>query len=164
MTDEERIPIKIFVRDNGRALFVCPSCGFTHEIDVSKYKGRGAQTLSARCRCHKVLAITFDFRGHVRKDVTLSGSFRVLDKGMGHMKGVMMVRNLSLTGMAFEVTSGMEPMVGQKVAVEFHLDDRKMSHIEKDAVIRSTGNGLIGCQFVDYGELDPAIGFYLQSY
>ena len=161
---DETLPIKIFVRDNGRALFVCPSCGFTHEIDVNKYKGRGAQTLNARCRCQKILAINFDFRGHARKDVDLSGSFRVLDKGMTHMKGVMLVRNLSMTGVAFEVTGGDEPMVGQKIALEFHLDDRKMSHIQKDAMVRSTGNGLVGCQFVDYGELDPSIGFYLQSF
>ena len=162
---DETLPIKIFVRDNGRALFVCPACGFTHEIDVSKYKDRGAQTLHARCRCQKVLAINFDFRGHARKDVDLSGSFRVLDRGMTHMKGVMMVRNLSLTGIAFDPTSGAEPMVGQKVAVEFHLNDRKVSHIEKEVIVRSIGNGgLIGCQFIDYGELDPALGFYLQSF
>ena len=161
---DETLPIKIFVRDNGRALFVCPACGFTHEIDVNKYKGKGSQTLNARCKCQKVLAINFDFRGHTRKEVNLSGSFHVLDKGMTHMKGVMMVRNISLTGVAFEVTGGAEPMVGQKIEVEFHLDDRKMSHIVKDAMVRSVNDWLVGCQFIDYGDLDPALGFYLQSF
>ena len=75
----------------------------------------------------------------------------------------MIIYNLSRTGIGFSVSDGLELRVGQKLRLEFQLNDRKASIIVKDAVIRSVHDQIVGCEFDGRGELAGALGFYLQG-
>ncbi len=158
---ESTIQIKVYVQKDDRALLVCPACGHTHELDAAKFRDQ-THALTGRCRCQNILSVSLEFRNQARKEVQLTGSFTMLspDKGAG---GSILIYNLSRTGIGFSVISGPEPQVGQKLRLEFQLDDRKGSRISKDAVVRSVHGEMIGCAFHDQGELAGALGFYLQG-
>lgn len=155
------IPVKAYVQNNDRVLLVCPACGTTHDLDAAKFRGKG-QSLKARCRCRNILHISLDFRNQARKEVLLSGTFSSEDATLGG-SGRMTVYNLSRTGIGFAVTSGQEPWIGQKLRLEFRLDDRKQSMIVKNAVVKSLHGHIVGCEFDEYGGLAGALGFYLQK-
>lgn len=155
------IPVKAYVQKNDRVLVVCPACGTTHELDADKFRGKG-HSLKARCRCRNILNIAIDFRNQARKEVLLSGTYSSLDATLGG-SGRMTVYNLSRTGIGFAVLSGQEPWIGQKLRLEFQLDDRKGSKIVKNAVVKSLHGSIVGCEFDEYGGLAGALGFYLQD-
>lgn len=157
---DEKIPIKLFVHDKPSALLVCPVCGFVRELDVSKYPHLGGKTVNARCRCNSVLSISFDFRNQIRRQVMLDGSFTILEPGMDDTSGSITIHNISKKGIGFSVLGGYEPMVGQRVHLEFHLDDRKHSLVEKDCIVRSVRGDVVGCEF-ENDDLGTALGFYL---
>ena len=155
------IPVKVYVQDSGRALLVCPSCGLAHELDAAKYRNQ-SHTLTARCRCRNTLSISLEFRSQARKEVRLEGSFRSRNPASS-AGGSMIIYNLSRTGIGFSVLSGEEPRIGEKLRLEFQLDDRKAGIIIKNAVVKSVHDQIIGCAFDDHGELAGALGFYLQG-
>ncbi len=158
---ESTIPVKVYVQDTGRALLVCPSCGFTHELDAAKYQNQ-SHTLTARCRCRNTLSILLEFRNQARKKVQLEGFFRSRNPS-SPVNGSMIIHNLSCTGIGFSVMSGMEPQAGDKLSLEFQLDDRNGSTIIKNAVVKSVHGQIIGCAFDDRGELAGVLGFYLRG-
>ena len=158
---ETIIPVKVYVQDHERALLVCPACGLTHELDAAKYRNQ-SHALTARCRCRNTLRISLEFRSQARKQVRLEGSFRSLNQASS-ASGSMAICNLSRAGIGFSVLSGIEPQVGEKLHLEFQLDDRKASKIIKKGVVKSVNSHIIGCAFDDHGELAGALGFYLQD-
>ena len=80
MTEVKKIPVKVYVREDGRARLICPVCGFHRELDASKFRGKAAHPLNARCHCRNILSIDFDFRSCKRKAVQLDGYFPPLTR------------------------------------------------------------------------------------
>lgn len=159
-TEVKKIPIKVYVRDDGRARLVCPVCGFHRELDASKFRGKASQALNARCRCQNILSIKFDFRTQRRKEVQLDGYFSSLDPNVD-VSGSMTVYNISSRGIGFGVSGSQQPMVGLRLSLKFTLDNRKQSQIEKTGTVRSVYEDIVGCEFDEDSVPNGDLGFYL---
>ena len=53
--------------------------------------------------------------------------------------------------------------IGQKIQIEFVLDDSKHTTLKKTAVVKSVNDNRIGCEFHKEQAFDKDLGFYLSD-
>ena len=158
MTESERQE-KSFVKDDDMAIIVCPTCTGAKSINVAQY--RNAQhTISVKCKCGAAFKVLLDFRQSYRKPTDLSGTYAMQSPASGG--GVVKIRNVSLSGLCFEVHGTHDINIGQKAIVEFTLDNRKETRIKKLVKIRSVRGHSIGCEFYQDQAFEKDLGFYLR--
>lgn len=150
---------RTFVKDDDVAIIVCPDCSAAKSISVTQF--RNAQhTVTVKCKCGHSFKVLLDFRQSYRKPTNLTGTFAMRPPAVGG--GLVKIRNVSLTGLCFEVHGVHDIKIGQKVDIEFTLDNRKETHIKKKAIIRSVRGHLIGCEFHQDQAFEKDLGFYLR--
>ena len=154
-------PLTIHIRDNNAATLVCPACGLVRQIAVAKFRN-DRHTLAIRCRCGHVYSVLLDFRRHFRKPTSLAGTYVSRDPA-GPGGGVIRILNISRSGVGFTVSGRHRILPGQELQIEFQLTDRNRTVIKKQAVVRTVQENTVGCEFVCGGELDKALGFFLQG-
>ena len=153
--------IKVHVRDNNTATLICPSCSTVKHLSAERLL-HARHTVSVRCRCQHVFSVLFDFRRHFRKQTSLAGTYVVTSDG-GFGGGIIHINNISRGGLGFTVSGLHRIEIGQELLIEFQLNDRKRTHLKKQAVVRSVRQNAIGCQFKDKTDMDRDLGFFLQS-
>ena len=154
-------PLTIHIRDNTAATLVCPACGLVRQIAVAKFRN-DRHTLAIRCRCGHVYSVLLDFRRHFRKPTSLAGTYVSRDPA-GPGGGVIRILNISRSGVGFTVSGRHRILPGQELQIEFQLTDRNRTVIKKQAVVRTVQENTVGCEFLCAGELDKALGFFLQG-
>lgn len=150
---------KIYVADDGRATITCPHCGLTRQARVDQYRGR-KHTIKVNCSCDLSFPVSLEFRRTYRKKTDLKGTYRILSGDGGG--GQVAIRDLSRNGIGFTVSGIHSIRIGQRVLIDFTLDNRKQSRLQKEAVVRSVDNNLIGCEFNNQQAFEKDLGFYLQ--
>lgn len=147
---------KVFVNGNNVATFVCPKCGKAKRADVSKFTGLDKEVkLKAKCGCGHSYSAKLERRKQTRKEVNLRGA--VFDRGR---RVPVKVENLSRSGLKLKLTNRTEFKVGDKVKVEFTLDDPSASKVIREAVVRKKCPGVAGVEFVTSEHYDK-FGAYL---
>ena len=154
-------PLTVHIRDNNAATLVCPACGLVRQIAVAKFRN-DRHTLAIRCRCRHVYSVLLDFRRHFRKPTSLAGTYVSRDPA-GPGGGVIRILNISRSGVGFTVSGRHRILPGQELQIEFQLTDRNRTVIRKQAVVRTVQENTVGCEFLCAGELDKALGFFLQG-
>ena len=150
---------KTFVPENGLAPITCPNCGITKQVPVADYCGK-KNTLKIRCRCLQTFTVELEFRQSHRKRTELHGFYEILaDNGGGRAA----IKDLSKNGMGFLVSGVHNVRVGQKIEVNFALDDQKNTPLKKMAVVRSVHQNRIGCEFRKDQAFEKDLGFYLRA-
>ena len=153
---------KIYITPKKTATITCPKCRISKTVDVSKLVSlEKVLKVNGRCPCGHVFKSFIERRMHYRKELKLAGSFVRLVSGKSSGREDMIVRDLSLTGMKFEVYENLNFSEGDVLQVEFRLDDVKNTLIKKQVVIRNIKNSCIGAAFVQTGIEDNTLGFYL---
>ncbi len=149
---------KIFVNVENLALFKCPECGLERTEDMTAYQHLG-KTIKTKCtcKCGHIFFVTviMEKRKYYRKETNLPGQFSTLDN---QISGLMTVKNVSLSGLRFKLNENKKLKVGDKVNVEFTLDDTPRSVIQKEAEIKSIKDLSIDAEFTNvelYGRLGP---------
>ena len=73
------------------------------------------------------------------------------------------IRNISRGGIGFTVSGihSLEP--GLPLILDFTLNDKKMTRLRKQALVRTVNGNYIGCQFPENDPVEKALGFYLQN-
>lgn len=154
---EER---KVFITKENKATFVCPKCQRMHTGDVSEYKDIDrAVRIKCKCGCGHVYSVLLERRKYYRKKTDLPGVYI-----FGEFRTPMRVRDISRTGLKFELKGKRHLMPGDKLVVEFPLNDEKKTFIQKEIVIKTVNGLLVGTEFCEVTPGDPmdkAIGFYL---
>ncbi|THB74625.1 MAG: hypothetical protein D6B25_13110 [Desulfobulbaceae bacterium] len=150
---------KIFVADSGKATICCADCGITKQVPVQRYRGK-KHTLKIRCSCGSSFPVHLEFRKAYRKSTELDGVYRIISNGGGG--GAASIQNISKDGIGFSVSGVHAIKVGQKAMINFVLDNRKSTRINKEVVVRSVTKNRIGCQFSDHQPFEKDLGFYLQ--
>ncbi len=149
---------KVFINAENKATFICPACNKTKITDVSKYKNATvAVKVKCKCPCGHAYNAILERRKSVRKNLNLAGTFTT--EG-GKNKGNLTVLNLSRTGMKLKLNFHIDLQVGEKILVEFSLDDQERSSIRKDVFIRSIKDRILGTEFVAKEHYDK-LGTYL---
>lgn len=153
-------PQKAFVKTNDTASICCPHCNLIKNIAVGKFR-EGKHTFKIRCSCGKVFPVSLDFRKHYRKPTQLTGTYSVIEPP-NNGGGLMKVNNISRGGIDFGVTGLHKIQVGQKILLTFQLDNKKLTEINIEGIVRSVRGGSIGCEFTESTQIGKDLGFYLR--
>lgn len=160
------MPVKVFVNNDNTATLICPNCQKTRIVDVSKYLGPDAPAkLKAKCACGNSYGVALEKRRHFRKETELEGIYRYTvsapDGSASEAKGRMKVVNLSKTGMRLKLNSPPPFQLGDRINVEFRLDDKNKSLINRDVYVQNIKDLFVGAEYVSQFSLDSTLGFYL---
>jgi hypothetical protein len=151
-----------YVDETDRFVMVCPQCGNIKHVYLNSIKairGRKKRNLKVRCTCQSIFSVSLNYRRFYRKQTRLLGSYRNLSNRKE--KGEIQVTNLSMSGIGFITVSSNALSVGDKIKLNFTLDDNKQSEIEKSGIVRWIDGFNVGCEFADTSQPDTNLGFYL---
>lgn len=148
---------RVFLNDRGEGTFICPACEKGVIRDLSQFaETRTAIRLRCKCSCGNEYRVLLERRRHFRKPVNLVGMF--FSRG-GHgplMKGLIKIRDISQSGIQFSVNSMPEFEVGDKLIIEFTLDDEERSLIREEGIVQRIQSNIVGLDFKTtdhYGKL-----------
>lgn len=174
----------IYVTQDNKATISCPNCGKTKEVDVSKYMDiEKPVKIKYRFKCDKCNCGTRDCQGcdikdcsfdhqntvllerrkFYRKSVNLNGKCRP-NKGK---EVTVVITDISRTGLKFKLYMyNKEINIDDRLEIEFNLDDRSSTSIQKEVLVRKINGLSVGAEFTTvqpYNRIDQAIGFYLMN-
>jgi len=132
---------KVFVTSDLTATISCPNCGKSKTQDVSKFIKDDAQVnLKCNCKCNHAFPLILDRRRSIRKDKLFDGKIIGLNiKGYilrESSKSKIMVKNLSMHGIRITTQEKIPLEEGEKIEIEFQLDDPKKSKILREIIVK----------------------------
>lgn len=173
------------------AVINCPKCDTSQTVDMSKYIAiDDVIRFTARCKCGYSYKAVLNKREKLRKKTNLYGFYTNLSSGKEGQQGQMIVVDVSRSGIKTKVnqmrliikdhdfysrtagkntpapkklTSSDDLNVGDKILVEFQLDNAKRSMVSKEVVIRWIDMPYIGVEFTSIPEFDADLGFYMMG-
>jgi len=146
---------KVYINQDDTATFLCPKCEKMKGVDVSQVKGVGqAVRMQCTCTCGHVHTIILERRKFFRKEVDLPGHY-ILDGEFE--KRPMTVKDLSRSGLKFELAVERDLKADDILWVEFRLDNKQQTLIRREVVVKAVlGNGMaIGAEFVSRDPDNP---------
>lgn len=150
---------KICYTNDGSIQISCPKCGKDKLVDVSQYlKMDKVLNFKATCKCKHVFSITIERRQHIRKKVDLKGSLTHRSK-----QYPVKIIDISKLGMGIITQKPLNIYEGERLVVDFVLDDQLRSKVSKDIVVSKKSGTKIGCKFFSDDHYD-AFGKYMLFY
>lgn len=152
----------VFISSNNTATFRCPQCGVAKTADVSQYATTNKKiSVNCTCVCGHHFRCRLEKRKQYRKGADLPGKFTLLEEGGAKDSGLVKIVDLSTTGLKMKLTVPRTFPIGATLRVEFRLDDRKRTPMEKRVIVRNVNGPYVGGSFHPHELDDPALGFYL---
>lgn len=159
---------EVFVNQEGMALFNCPHCGKMKHVSVAKFKDV-KHSLQVKCSCNKTFHVDLNFRKRFRKKTDLNGFFAKINKGKavhhaGKNESNCKIVNISLGGIGLQILEEQKITAGDELAIDFTLDNKQKSEINRTVVVRHVGEGgYVGGEFNDSDDrtYEKTLGFYL---
>jgi hypothetical protein len=156
---------KVFLTHDFKATLVCPECDRSRTVNVAEHVKRDHEVkIRVKCPCGHRYPAALERRRFFRKGVHFRGTFSRTADGRAAGGGGMAVLDLSRTGLRIRLNTMGKLDVGDKLVVEFRLDDRQRSLIRKESIVRRIKGLDLGAEFASLEPSDPhakAIGFYL---
>jgi len=156
---------KVFVSSDNTITFKCPKCNQPKTVDVLNYKNlEKAERVKVKCSCENIYYVLIEKRKQFRKTTNFPGTYTHIVSDIPKNKGTMVVTDVSRTGLRIKLNSKTEFFLGDKIIVEFHLDDKNRSLIKKECIIKKDFGLEFGIEFISVHPSDPsdrAIGFYM---
>lgn len=136
---------RIFVDGDDRARFVCPECGVVTTLQVPRRPGWSTPLRERfRCSCGRSHIVYLEHRVSTRREVSLPGTYRT--EGEASMRP-MTVRNLSRTGLAFEIGEGERAAPGTHAVVELELTHAERTRFVKKVLVSWVEGRRVGAEF-----------------
>ena len=160
--------VKAYINNDQTATFVCPQCQKPLIKNVSKYVALDEQVrLKVKCSCGHQFKAVLEKRKKFRKSTTLDGrykySVKTPDNRSTEVTGRMTVTDLSFTGLRVKLPIAPRFAVGDKLTVEFKLDDQNQTLVSKEVIVQNITGLYAGFEFIFNQSYDPSLGFYLLS-
>jgi hypothetical protein len=160
---------KVHISDAKTATFVCPRCDNTKTVDASRYIERRSRTkVRSKCTCGCTWTSILERRKSFRVAVKFTGV--CMHRGAkGPVDSIPVnIVDLSSTGLRIEQgdSHGLDPSdfrLDDLISMDFHLNDRTMTHVRKTAVVKNISPQCIGAEFEASKQRDPAIDAYILS-
>ena len=151
--------IRVFLNDHEDGTFICPACN----NGVIKHLGKFSQSqtairLKCRCKCGHVYGALVERRRFFRKPVNLMGTYFYSEGENNPRKGLIKILDISQSGLQFSLNSMPEFKVGDRIIVEFRMDDREQSQIREMGTVKDIRSNKVGLQF---DSVDPKDGLGL---
>ncbi len=150
---------KVYVDDTKHITIVCPKCGFTTRIDITKLK-KSKNILKAKCKCSEVFQFTLEFRKHYRKTVRLPGEYTAQKSGE---KGEIIVENISLGGIQFVTIRPHQISTDDTLELKFKLDNPTKTEIQRSTKVVWIWDRNVGVQYIGPKLFEKDLGFYLKT-
>ena len=151
--------LQVSVNGDNNATFLCPHCNKPFCIPVSEYKGT-KHSFTLRCSCNRHFHLLLNFRRYHRTKVIIVGEARNLTRG-NEAWTVMTLINLSMGGLRFKVLEPISMKEGDKIRVRFTLDSPQEVLIDKEVIVRNTGNNEYGGEFTSLTNQEDELKAYL---
>jgi hypothetical protein len=148
---------RVFLNDRGEGTFICPACDKGVIRDLSQFSAiESVIRLKCKCSCGNVYRTLVERRHHFRKPVNLMGTF-LFEKGQDKpVKGLIKIQDISQSGIRFSMSSVPVFSVGDRLNIEFTLDDEERSQIREEGIVQRIHENIIGLTFKHtdhYGKL-----------
>jgi hypothetical protein len=150
---------KVYVDENNRANVICPECGFEKNVDATNFRNTKCM-VKGKCKCSEGFDFTLEYRKHYRKKVMLPGEYIVQKNGE---KGEVIIRELSLTGIRFEIMRQHQISTDDILDVKFKLDNPLKSEIRRLAKVIWVKDRNVGAQFDGTKVNGKDLSFYLKK-
>jgi hypothetical protein len=140
----------------------CPKCKKSYRKNLSNYKSSNKIIkFNCNCPCGYSFSIILDRRRHLRKKAQLTGAF-IHDRKKS--RGLIDIKNLSSSGIGFEVGSDHVISPGDILTVRFTLDDAFETVISKEVRTKRIKGKYIGNEFLGtiYGH--DLLHLYMKDY
>jgi hypothetical protein len=156
---------KVYITEEHKTTLACPACERSRTVDVSAcVKLARPVQIKIKCPCGHQYPATLERRRHFRKAVNLKGTLSSQRGDASGARGRMAVMDLSRSGVRMRLDAGRRISVGDRLLVEFQLDDQQHSTIRRESVVRRVDGLDLGAEFIPAASPDPgtkAMGFYL---
>ena len=146
--------------------FTCPQCEYARVVNVAEHEElETVDRVKVKCkRCGHRYRVTIERRGQYRKVVNLPGTYTLMVDGRPADKGYVKVIDLSRSGLKIQLNDNPAFTVGDRLMIEFHLDDANRSLIRKEVEVKKIFGHELGVAFTSVHASDPsdkALGFYM---
>ncbi|MFZ0242264.1 MAG: PilZ domain-containing protein [Desulfobacterales bacterium] len=157
---------KVYVTSDQTITFTCPGCQQPRVVRVADHKElEKADKLRVTCRhCHHKYPVSIERRRQYRKPVDFPGSYTHYVNGKPMGRGAMRVVDLSRTGLKLKMNDKGGFGQGDKLQLQFYLDDANHSLIKKEVDVKKVFGTELGVAFTSSHPSDPsdqALGFYM---
>lgn len=155
---------RVFISSKNTATFICPECSNAKTVDVTRYATTQQKvTVKCRCGCGNRFDVILEKRRQYRKSTDLPGTY-IYQRADGDIdKGNMRVVDISSTGLKLKLSVARDFSIGDEVRVQFHLDDKRRTLLEKKVVVKNVQDTEVGVAFAPLENDDPRLGFYLMT-
>ena len=102
--------------------------------------------------------ISANMRKFYRKRTNLRGSYSNINM---NKTGFMRVKDVSYSGISFELEKKDDLTAGDTLGVRFVLDDERKTEIHRAVVVKNVRDKLIGAEFCDNQVFDIELCYYL---
>ena len=174
--------------DEVNAVFTCIHCKQVVRVATSDFIHKPNHKFSLACSCGQLNRSVIEYRASIRKKTNIPGIYKVINDTGAEKTGSMTVKNISWQGFKLKI-SGEEHCikehdlhcdrydmeghdgqsifvqnllkVGERITIEFFLDDAKWSFISRAVIIKWLRNDTVGVELTDPAAFEPSIRFYL---
>jgi hypothetical protein len=182
---------EITLNKENKADIRCSKCLKNRSVDMSKYKDMDrAIRFKTKCRCGHSDTVFLNRRDKFRKNTDFFGIYTNMSSGKDGQKGEMTVLDVSRAGLRMEISHVKlkvkehdvsvvtgeqasfehkikkpvdEINIGDKLLVEFRLDDTKKTLIKKEVLIRWMKMPYIGVEFSSKSLYEGSLAFYMMD-
>ena len=153
---------KVYLTDSNQATFICPQCKKTKTVDLSRFAhATRAVKINSKCSCGHKWTSVLEKRKRYRKAVNFSGTYDYIKDEKVVDRGGMRILDLSIGGAKVKINGERNLQVGDRLNLEFHLDDDNATLIKKRVTIRTVNGSHIGTTFGSADNIGQELGFYL---
>ncbi len=154
--------IRAYISSEKTVRFSCPKCERSKIQDVSSFLNLDREIRTTiRCKCGHTFKAVLERRKRYRKTVDLVGTYWIKEKGSASN---MVVKDISRTGIKFYVRIKPLFKIGDRIWVEFRLDNNQKTLISKRVLIKDIKDYFVGVEFTNIDSsnaADISLGFYL---
>lgn len=174
--------------DQRTAVFTCSRCKQVVRIKASDLVHQTTKKLNITCSCGHRNKSVLEYRRSLRKNTNIPGIYKIDDDTGAEKTGSMTVKNISWQGFKLKISSHEHCIkehdlqcdrydrenhhsrsiylqnflnVGNRITIEFFLDDPKMSFISRPVNIIWLQGDEVGVELCHPEDFEPSIRFYL---
>ena len=166
---------KVSMDNENSAVIRCPECKKSWKKDLSQVKDRPNNIrINCNCPCGCTFQVLLeaqaqpqqaadsspdDKRRHKRKVAVLTGGFM---HDRSKRRGVIYIKNISRSGVGFELSSDQFMHVGDRLSLKFNLDDPDRSFLYKEVIVKKIQGKYVGAEFCELRHKD-GLELYLEE-
>ncbi len=158
---ERSIPMehKIIIDSLDTATVTCPRCQRKKTLLLTQYRiDKPVTRIRYRCSCKETFCAVLERRGRGAREMRLAGT--CTSRGEKKWSGRMTVKRLNARGVTLMLSTRQKVMTGNRLDLEFVLDDAKQSIVKKQVVVTAMDGPYVSAVFLSQEHFDN-LGPYL---